>query len=138
MLAVLTLLAATQAQAQMSPHGGFPTTAEPAPGPVRSEHGTYRVEFLLPERLRTGPLFRADLKVVDERGVLVDSAQIEVDGGMPEHGHGLPTSPRVTRQLGPGRYLVEGLRLSMRGRWVFSFTIDDAERRDRVNFEVMH
>lgn len=137
-LVALGMITAQHAQAQMNPHGGVPMTAERAPGPVQSEQGAFLVEFLLPERLRTGPLFRAELKLTDEHGEPVDSAHIEVDGGMPEHGHGLPTSPRVTRQLGAGHYLVEGLRLSMRGRWVFSFAIVSPDRRDRVHFEVMH
>jgi hypothetical protein len=32
-------------------------------------------------------------------GAPVDQAEIAVDGGMPRHGHGLPTSPVVTRSL---------------------------------------
>lgn len=42
---------------------------------------------------------------------------------MPDHGHGLPTAPRVTRHLGGGRYLVEGMRFNMSGWWRLKFTV---------------
>jgi hypothetical protein len=41
-------------------------------------------------------------------GEPVENATIAVDGDMPEHGHGLPTCPQVTKYLGNGDYLVEG------------------------------
>ena len=49
--------------------------------------------------------------VRDAEGRAIDEAQISVDGGMPQHGHGLPTRPRVTRNLGDGIYEIEGVRL---------------------------
>ena len=44
-------------------------------------------------------------------------AAITVDGGMPQHGHGFPTRPRVTRDLDDGTYLLEGMKFSMTGWW---------------------
>lgn len=38
-------------------------------------------------------------------------------GGMPGHGHGLSSLPRVTKQLSPGRYLVDGVLFNMYGDW---------------------
>src|SRR4249920_3274177 len=32
------------------------------------------------------------------------------DGGMPQHGHGLPTRPVVSRELADGTYLMEGMK----------------------------
>jgi hypothetical protein len=58
-----------------------------------------------------------EVKLTSPAGVPVLQAAIEVDGGMPQHGHGLPTQPRVTRELGDGRYLVEGMKFSMPGWW---------------------
>jgi hypothetical protein len=40
--------------------------------------------------------------VRDADGRAIDEAQISVDGGMSQHGHGLPTRFRVTRNLGDG------------------------------------
>ncbi|HEX7071270.1 MAG TPA: FixH family protein [Rhodothermales bacterium] len=56
-------------------------------------------------------------------GKPVETAHIEVDGGMPQHGHGLPTKPRVTRALGDGQFLVEGMKFNMGGWWVVEFPV---------------
>jgi hypothetical protein len=42
---------------------------------------------------------------------------------MPDHDHGLPTLPVVTRETSPGRYLLEGVRFHMPGRWQLTLTI---------------
>lgn len=56
-------------------------------------------------------------------GVPVERAKVVVDGGMPEHDHGLPTKPRVTEELGDGNYKLEGMRFHMRGYWEISVTV---------------
>jgi hypothetical protein len=66
------------------------------------------------------------IRVTTPDGQPVEGAQVAIDGDMPQHGHGLPTSPRVTRSLGDGRYLVEGMKFQMGGWWVADFTITDA------------
>ena len=47
----------------------------------------------------------------------VSDASISVEGGMPEHNHGLPTQPQVTEEIEPGVYLIEGIRFHMPGPW---------------------
>lgn len=56
-------------------------------------------------------------------GEPLDGAQISISGGMPAHGHGLPTQPQVTSALGGGDYQVEGLRFQMPGSWQVSFHV---------------
>ncbi len=63
-------------------------------------------------------------------------ARIGLNGGMPGHGHGMPTQPQVTRYLGEGRYLVEGMKLNMAGDWVFVLGVQTPSTRDRVTFQV--
>lgn len=63
------------------------------------------------------------LHVETVEGVPVEGAEIEVDGGMPAHNHGLPTRPRVTRDLGGGDYRLDGVRFHMRGYWEIVVTI---------------
>jgi hypothetical protein len=72
------------------------------------------------------------LVLVDSAGRPLRDVQIQVDGGMPEHDHGLPTAPRVTRELSPGRYLLEGLRFHMNGRWQLLLDITAAGERETV------
>ena len=69
-------------------------------------------------------------------GQPVDVATITMNGGMPQHGHGLPTSPRVTRALGNGDHLVEGVKFNMGGWWVVRFAIASAAGTDTVTFNL--
>ena len=57
------------------------------------------------------------LHIEDESGNEVEGAIIDVEGGMPEHDHGLPTKPRVTQDLGGGDYRLDGMRFHMSGAW---------------------
>jgi hypothetical protein len=57
------------------------------------------------------------LHIEDENGNEVEGAIIDVEGGMPEHDHGLPTKPRVTQELGGGDYQLDGMRFHMSGAW---------------------
>lgn len=70
-------------------------------------------------------------------GKPVEGAQITVDGGMPQHGHGLPTQPKVTRYLGQGDYLVEGMKFNMPGWWVLSFEVTAGGQKDKVTFNLV-
>jgi hypothetical protein len=56
---------------------------------------------------------------------------------MPQHGHGLPTVPQVTKYLGDGFYQVEGLKFHMPGWWVVKFNIVRNEMTDNVTFNLM-
>ena len=42
---------------------------------------------------------------------------------MPEHNHAMPTEPKVTKNLGNGRYLLQGVRFHMAGFWEMKVTI---------------
>ena len=77
------------------------------------------------------------VKLATAAGEPVARAQIGVDGGMPQHGHGLPTRPRVTRELTPGTYLLEGMKFSMTGWWELKLAIEATEGADRVTFNRM-
>jgi hypothetical protein len=70
-------------------------------------------------------------------GLPVTDAVISVDGDMPEHGHGLPTRPEVTLDLGKGEYLLEGLKFSMPGWWIMEFNIKTQEGEDSVTFNLL-
>ena len=60
-----------------------------------------------------------NVKVTDRDGRPVD-VSLSVRGGMPSHGHGLPSKPTV-RRVSPGDFLVEGLLFNMPGEWVVVF-----------------
>ncbi len=69
-------------------------------------------------------------------GLPVENAQISVDGGMPMHGHGLPTNPAVTDYLGQGRYKIDGVRFNMGGWWEFKLAITADGISDVVTFNL--
>ena len=84
--------------------------------------------------IKQGVLHAWILTVKRSDGQPVDDARITVDGGMPEHNHGLPTSPEVTQHLAEGRYRVEGMKFSMSGWWELKFDISAAAGTDSVTF----
>ena len=77
------------------------------------------------------------LHVESADGKPIEDATINVDGDMPQHGHGLPTSPRVTKYLGDGNYLVDGMKFQMGGWWLMDFTITANGKTDAVHFNMM-
>ena len=56
---------------------------------------------------------------------------------MPQHGHGLPTQPRITDDQGNGEYLVEGMKFQMPGWWTLSFHITADDQSDSVTFNLV-
>lgn len=62
---------------------------------------------------------------------------LAVEGEMPQHGHGLATQPGVSRYLGEGRYLVEGVRFQMGGGWVMKVAVTANGQTDTVRFNLL-
>lgn len=113
-----------------------PAAADFGLGPRVSTGARYvaLLEPVQPLRLRRLQTLRVRLRDADGRAV--DAAQIAIDGGMPQHGHGLPTRPRVTRDLGDGVYEIEGVRFNMGGWWEFRLAIVGAAGSDSVTFNL--
>ncbi len=70
-------------------------------------------------------------------GAPVSQARIAFDGGMPQHGHGFPTQPRVTREIEPGVYALEGVKFSMTGWWDMRLAIQAGGVADTAVFNVI-
>lgn len=102
-----------------------------------SEAGLYRATIRPQgDSIPQGKLHRWVLHVETANGAPVDACDITVDGGMPQHGHGLPTKPRVTRDLGNGDHLVEGMKFNMGGWWVVKFRVASTSGTDSVVFNL--
>lgn len=82
--------------------------------------------------LQINTLHAWTLHIANPQGEAVTGAEIEVDGGMPEHDHGLATRPRVTAELDNGDYRLEGLRFHMRGNWELLLTIAANGKTDTI------
>jgi hypothetical protein len=91
-----------------------------------SESGAYRATIKPQgDSIPQGRLQSWTLRIETASGAPVNAASVGVDGGMPQHGHGLPTKPRA-RRVGEGEYLVEGLKFNMGGWWVVKFRVAPA------------
>jgi hypothetical protein len=102
-----------------------------------SQRGTYRVSYASDTSpIPINRLHHWTVHVEGTDGQPVTDATIKVDGDMPGHGHGLPTRPRVTQNLGNGDYLVEGMKFQMGGRWVMEITVDAGGQMDTAKFDL--
>lgn len=102
-----------------------------------SKQGTYAVSYepaQQPIPKRTLHAWTVEVRTRDGRPVV--GASIRIDGGMPDHGHGLPTQPAVREALGNGRYVIDGMKFNMGGYWVVDLTISSSEGTDDVRFEL--
>ena len=103
-----------------SSQGKFMVRMEPpATGPAVNQMHAWQVQLATPE------------------GQPVSRAAISFDGGMPQHGHGFPTKPRITREVAPGIYALEGMKFSMTGWWDMRLAIQAGDVTDRAVFNVI-
>ena len=77
------------------------------------------------------------LRIETTDGQPVKDGDVVINGGMPEHGHGLPTMPEVVAGAAPGDYVVQGLKFSMPGWWVITFKIKTKGVEDEVKFNLL-
>lgn len=102
-----------------------------------SATGLYRGRIIPDgDSIPTGKLQRWTLHLETANGAPVDVATVTVNGGMPQHGHGLPTKPQVTRALGEGNHLVEGMKFNMGGWWVVKFGVSSSAGNDSLVFNL--
>ena len=135
--AIAGLAACSHAMMMMHGTGAKrPAASEFGLGPRSSAKGLY-VATLEPGReLRPRQMQTVRVAINDADGRAVDGALLTIDGGMPQHGHGLPTRPRMTRAISAGTYEVEGVRFNMGGWWEFKVTITSERGADTVTFNL--
>jgi YtkA-like protein len=105
---------------------------------LMSEHGNYQVSYV--PGITPVPVNQIQswtIRVTTPDGQPIEDATITVEGGMPQHGHGLPTVPQVTKYLGDGQYQVEGMKFHMPGWWVVKFEIVRDGSTDSATFNLM-
>jgi hypothetical protein len=119
-------------------HGGAtpPPQSEFGLGPRRSSTGIYTATLQPADALKPRKMQTVQVVITDANSQPLDGAVITIDGGMPQHGHGLPTKPRVTRATGQGQYVIEGVRFNMGGWWEFKLAITGPAGTDTVIFNL--
>jgi cytochrome c peroxidase len=103
-----------------------------------TEQGRYVVTLQPPaEAPAINQIHSWRVKVAAPGGAAVTDARIDVGGGMPQHGHGLPTRPLVRTQVAEGTYLLEGMKFSMTGWWEIKLALQTPRGPDKVTFNVV-
>ncbi len=112
----------------------FGASAQPLSG--LTEDGKYAVT-LSPEgsEIPIGPLHSwvLELRTADDETFV--PRQLGIYGGMPEHGHGLPSEPQPTEQLAAGEYRIDGVRFNMAGRWQMTVGVVGPAGADKITFD---
>lgn len=101
--------------------------------------GTYLLRWrATPALLPLAQNFALDVWVFDARApdVALADVTVDVDAGMPQHGHGLARRPRIAR-VEPGHWRAEGLRFHMPGRWELYFDVTRGARLERAQTSVV-
>jgi hypothetical protein len=100
-----------------------------------STNGSF-VASIEPGSIKIGETATWTIEVASTGSEAIALEQITVDGGMPLHGHGLPTEPQVTRDLGGGRFEVENMKFSMTGWWVVNVHVETPAGKDQATFNL--
>ncbi len=137
-----TLHAFSLAVLSASVLSGCAMASPPADLDVRATLPSQRALYLVSVRpLGAAPKMNTihpwEIKVTSGAGVPVADARITFAGGMPQHGHGYPTAPRVTAYLGEGRYRLDGVKFSMSGWWTMSLGVTSSRGTDQVVFNTL-
>lgn len=104
---------------------------------ISSDNGHFQVSYTSKlEPIQINNLHTWVIHIKDKHGNDVPNAEISVIGGMPEHNHGLPTQPQITKNLGDGCYLLEGMKFHMLGWWTVTITILNEEITDVATFNL--
>ncbi|SDZ75912.1 hypothetical protein SAMN05660964_00162 [Thiothrix caldifontis] len=101
-----------------------------------SDKALYQAELTC-ATLPTVGVFQDCVLRLDNTPALPSDLLIAVDGGMPSHGHGLPTAPQAIPTGKPGEFRIDGLKYSMPGEWVLGFLLHSAlvpSAQDKIVF----
>lgn len=99
-----------------------------------SEQGTYHAQLNCQTPPSVGPFQACHLQLSSKES-LAEKLEIAVDGGMPAHGHGLPTDPIAVATTKAGQYRIEGLKYSMPGEWLLGFLVQTEDKQDKIIFK---
>ncbi len=76
------------------------------------------------------------LKLKSLNDVALSGAQIDISGETLDHPHALPTSPRITKEIEPGHYILDGIKFDRQGDWLLKLSIQANNVRDSISFKI--
>ena len=106
---------------------------------VTTASESFVVYFRIDAPAKSVPLnemFAMDVRVEDSQGHPLNQSDIDlrVDAGMPQHGHGMNTTPK-TESVGNG-FHVSGMLFHMPGDWKIYFDVTRDGATDRATVDV--
>jgi len=134
--AVIVTTACSSAMMLLGTGAKRPAASEFGLGPRTSANGLYLATLEPSRAIRPRQMQTVRVSLTDRNGRSIIGASMTIDGGMPQHGHGLPTRPRMTNALDGGVYEIEGVRFNMGGWWEFKVTISSERGTDTVTFNL--
>ncbi|MEQ8767349.1 MAG: hypothetical protein RL885_25790 [Planctomycetota bacterium] len=124
------------------PEGRKPFPFPPPEDAIRTttEDGRYEIAYrLASEEIPLNEDFQIEVWVFDSGipgpALRSDRITLTVDGGMPEHQHGMNQVPEITARP-DGSFLVEGMLFHMLGRWELTFDVTEGPRTSRSRIRV--
>lgn len=106
---------------------------------ILSNGGSFEVQFTPePDPIPMNELFSLSVQVKPLAGEAIAREQaltLSADAGMPAHGHGMNTRPKVT-PLGGGLYRVDGMLFHMPGHWQLYFDVGTGPVIERAQADI--
>lgn len=144
-LLLTVLVAGCSPSANSTSAGQSPAVTQPADLDLATTQPSHGGKFTVSYKSDLDPvtinkLHTWTLHVADPAGKPLDNASVAIDGGMPQHNHGMPTQPIVT-PLGGGDYRAEGMKFQMPGWWTVTVTVTNtvggAAQPDSATFNLV-
>jgi len=88
-----------------------------------------------PAKIAVGKPFSIEVVACVDGEKRTAPSRIEVDAGMPMHGHGMNYTP-AERKLAPGHSAFDGMVFHMPGNWQFTFDVYQGDTRRRLTEKV--
>ncbi len=102
-----------------------------------TDGGTYYVYWdTIPTEIPFNEPFKISAMVHDgqDRDMMYSDKELFVDATMPDHGHGMDTTPEITQN--GGLFLIEGMLFHMAGDWELVFAVSDGENVETATFNI--
>jgi len=99
----------------------------------KSEKGMFSLEMAVSGKGLQSGVNVLDITVRDKAGKGVEGAEITVTPWLPGMGHGVWDKP-VVKERGAGKYQIQNIVTTMKGRWELRFDVKKGSSRDKAVF----
>ncbi|MGI9280537.1 MAG: FixH family protein [Endozoicomonas sp.] len=91
---------------------------------IKSDNGAWAISFASAlDEIELHKITDVEFNLLTADARPATGLKLKVEGGMPGHGHGFPTSPYIEEKE-PGLYALRGISFSMRGAWLLVIKVE--------------